>query len=337
VSFLREHFAIPDTVKLTMSPLRSSVFPNANEATVTADDGKQKKDQTVLVSRNDRYLILVVGGEILDLAGAGTPNIGAAGEKVPLFVRGHFKIPDAVKLTMSPLSSSVFPNSKEATLTVDDGKRKTDWNLLISKDGRYLVLIAGEMFDLSMDMKREALKTISTHNQASQGPAKAPVTIVEYADLECPMCARIHEFFEKELLPKYGDKVRLVFKELPLVSIHEWALAGAIASQCIQQINPEAFVPFRSLVYQNQSSLNAANSRDMLLTYGEQVGVDRVRLAACMDAKTSLPRVEENESEAKHLEIISTPTCFINGKMIVAFPSPDTFYKAVDEALRGAR
>jgi protein-disulfide isomerase len=151
------------------------------------------------------------------------------------------------------------------------------------------------------------------------------------------MCARVHEFFEKQLLPKYGNKVRLVFKDYPLLAIHDWALAGSIAGQCIYEMNPGAFVPFRSLVFQNQSSVNAANSRDMLLTYGEQAGVDRVRLAACLDAKSSLPRVEENTLEAKRLKIMSTPTCFVNGKMIVGLPSPDAFYKAVDEALRGAK
>ena len=268
-------------------------------------------------------------------AKAGAPNVAATSEKVVRYVREHFGIPDAVKLTLSPFRSSVFSNSYEATLTVDEGNGKPrNQMVLVSKDGRYLVLVAGEVFDLNFDVKNEVLKTISTSNQPSQGPANAPVTIVEYADLECPMCARVHEFFEKQLLPKYGNKVRLVFKDYPLVAMHDWALAGALAGQCIYEINPEAFVPFRSLVFQNQASVNAANSREMLLTYGEQAGVDRVKLAPCLDAKTFLPRIVEDIAEAKRLKITSTPTCFVNGRMIVSLPSPDAYYKAVDDALR---
>jgi protein-disulfide isomerase len=286
-------------------------------------------------------LLLLASGMALAARGAqtkaGTANVAATGEKVVSFVREHFGVADTVKITISPLRSSVFPNSYEATLTVDDGKQKRDQNVLVTKDGRYLILVAGEVFDLNFKVGHEALKTISTSNQPSQGPANAPVTIIEYADLQCPMCGRVHEFFEKQLLPKYGNKIRLVFKDYPLLAIHDWALAGSIAGQCIYEINPGAFVPFRSLVFQNQSSVNAANSREMLLTYGEQAGVDRVRLAACLDAKTSLPRVEEDMAEAKRLKIMSTPTCFVNGKMIVGLPSPDAFYKAVDEALRGAK
>jgi protein-disulfide isomerase len=190
---------------------------------------------------------------------------------------------------------------------------------------------------LTIDPRREALRAIVTANQPSQGPPHAPVTIVEFSDLQCPMCARLHEFLEKELLPKYGDKVRLVFKEFPLVTIHDWTLTASIANQCVYQINPQAYAPFRSLVFQNQSSINATNARDLLLSYGEQVGVDRVRLAGCLDAKAALPRIEENAREGKILNIQFTPTCFINGRKVVGMPSADAYYKAVDEALRDAK
>jgi protein-disulfide isomerase len=336
VSYVRVHFGILDAVKLTISPWRSSVFPDSYDATLTLDDGKQQKQQMALISRDGRYLILVLG-DIVDLAAAGLPNTPAGDDRVVPIIRGHFKVPETVKLTLSPARSSVFPRSREATLTMDNGQKKQEYTVLISKDGRYLILVFGDVIDLNFDVKREALRAISMTNQASQGPANAPVTIVEYADLECPMCARVHEFFEQQLLPKYGNKVRLVFKENPLVAIHDWALAASLAGQCIYQTDPGAYVPFRTLVFRNQMSVSAGNSREMLLVYAEQVGVDRVKLAPCLDAKTTLPRVEENMAEAKRLKITSTPTCFVNGKMIVGFPSADAYFKAVDEALGEAR
>ena len=91
------------------------------------------------------------------------------------------------------------------------------------------------------------------------------------------------------------------------------------------------------MVFQNQSSINATNVRDLLLGYGEQLGVDRVRLAGCIDSKAALPRIEENQREAKALNLQFTPTCFVNGRIIVGMPSADAYYKAVDEALRDAK
>jgi protein-disulfide isomerase len=160
---------------------------------------------------------------------------------------------------------------------------------------------------------------------------------VEYADLECPSCGRLHEFLEKELLPKYGDKIRVIFKEFPLVQIHDWSLTAAIANECVYEIKPEAFAPYRSLIFRNQSITNAANVRDDLLGYADQVGVDRVRLAGCLDSKASLPRVDEGSREGKHLDIRSTPTCFINGRIFVGFTSAEAYYKAVDAALKAAK
>ena len=119
--------------------------------------------------------------------------------------------------------------------------------------------------------------------------------------------------------------------------MHDWALTAAIANECVYEIKPEAFAPYRSLIFQNRSGTNATNVRDALLGYADQVGVDRVRLAGCLDSKASLPRVDEGAREAKRLELQSTPTCFINGRMLVGFWSAEDYYKAVDAALKEAK
>ena len=102
------------------------------------------------------------------------------------------------------------------------------------------------------------------------GPASAPVTLVEYSDLECPVCARMQEELEKEIIPKYGDKLRVVFKEYPLVAIHDWAMTAAVAAQCVYELEPSKYFDFRSTVYKNQATVNADNARDMLLHYAAE-------------------------------------------------------------------
>ena len=324
--FVRERFGIPSSVKITPDTVRSSTFAGFDEAMLTMDDGKKKGMQSVYLTKDRHFLIV---GNLSQLMG---PD---ANSEIVQRVRDLYKVPATTNLIVGSTHNSPLPNFSGLTLTADDGKHKGTQEIYLSKDSRVLVL--GSLFDLSVDPSRVALKTIVTANQASQGPAHAPVTIVEYADLQCPTCARVHEFLEKELVPKYGDKVRIIFKEYPLVQIHDWTLTASIANQCVYQILPEAYVPFRSLVYQNQPLLNSANVRERMLAFGDQVGVDRVKLAACVDAKASMPRIDANVAEAKRLDVERTPTCFINGRMMVGLPSAEDYFKAVDDALRAAK
>ena len=324
-SYIRQRYGIPDTVKVTATPSQSSNFPGFLASTIITDDGKEPK-KTIIFLTDDRHYLVV--GFLFALSA--DPQ-----SEIVQHVREQFKLPEGTSLTVGPFHYSGFPNFLAMTVAAENGKQKQTQDFYITKDNRTLVL--GSVFNLGLDLRREALHTIVTTNQPTQGPAHAPVTIVEFADLECPMCGKLHEFLEKELLPKYGDKVRVIFKEFPLVQIHDWSLTAAIANECVYEIKPEAFAPYRSLVFQNQSGTNATNVRDALLGYADQVGVDRVRLAGCLDSKASLPRVDEGTREAKRLEIQSTPTCFINGRMLVGYPSAEAYYKAVDAALKEAK
>jgi protein-disulfide isomerase len=324
VSYIRERFGWPDTVKATATPFQSSNFPGILASTLTSDDGKGAKKTPIFLTDDRHYLIM---GVLFALSANPQAEIAQ-------HVREQLKIPEAISLTAGPIHKSDIPNFFATTVTADNGKQKQTQDFYITKDSRTLVL--GSIFNLRLD-QREALRTIVTTNQPSQGPAHAPVTIVEFADLECPNCGKLHEFLEKELLPKYGDKVRVIFKEFPLVQIHDWSLTAAIANECVYEIKPEAFASYRSLIFQNQSGTNAANVRDALMGYADQVGVDPVRLAGCLDSKASLPRVEQGAREGKRLEILSTPTSFINGRPLVGFRGAEAYYSAVDAALKEAK
>jgi len=323
-TYVRAKFGIPDTVTISASPFQASNFPGFLTSTITTDDGKTPKNTAVFLTNDHHYLI--VG---LLFAVTKDPKT-----ELIQHIREQFKVPETTTLTAGPFHDSGIPNFQATTVTADSAKGKQTQDFYITSDNRVLVL--GNILNLGVDLRREALRTIVTTNQPSQGPAHAPVTIVEYADLECPMCAKLHEFLEKDLLPKYGDKVRVIFKEFPL-PMHDWSQSAAIANECVFQIKPDAFAAYRSLVFQNQSIINVANVRDNLLNYADQLGVDRVKLAGCLDSQASLRKVEEGRREAKELEVQSTPTCFINGRMLIGFISPDAYYKAVDAALREAK
>jgi protein-disulfide isomerase len=326
LTYIRERFGVPDTIKLSLSPLHpSAVAPGFSEATVTSNDGKTERSQQLLVS-NDFHLLIVVVGSVMELQQK-TPA------QMEQRIRETFKTPASVKVTVGGFEPSPSPAFQQGTLTIDDGRSKQDRMVLLPRDGKHLIL--SDLYDLSVNPRQQALHTISLNDEPTQGPADAPVTIVEYADLQCPTCARLHEFMETKVVPRYGNKVRIVFKEFPLVGIHDWSYTAAIADQCAFEINPSAYVPMRTAIFRSQALINITNLRDTLLSFGEQAGVDRVQLAGCLDSKASLPRVQRDMDEGKRINMTQTPTAFINGKMMLGLPSEDAYFQAIDLALRG--
>lgn len=328
LSYIRARFGMPDTVKLTFGdPHPSSAAPGFSEAAITVAEGSNSHPQTVLVSNDLRYLV-VVTGTVLDVQQK-TP--AAMAQRL----RDAFKIPANQNVSVGGFRPSASPAFEQGTLTVSSGSAPPqEAPILLERGGAHLMV--GEIYNLGVDPRKQALRTISLRDEPSQGPEGAPVTIVEYADLECPMCARVHDFLETRVVPRYGNKVRVVFKEFPL-PMHDWAKAAAIANECAYEINPAAFVPFRTMIFRSQQAINVANLRDTLLSLGDQAGVDRVKLAGCYDAESSLPHIQRDMQEGKNLDIERTPSLFINGRLIVGLPSEDAYYQVIDGILAGTK
>ena len=328
LTYIRERFGVPVTVKLTMASIHpSTVAPGFNDLAVNVDDGKKQAVQQVLVSKDSHYLIVVPSNGIIDLH-QNSP------EEMAQRVRDAFKTPANIKLSVGGFKRSQAPDFQVGSLSIDDGKTKQERPVLLTQDGKHLIV--SEIYSLAVDPRVQALRTISLQDEPTQGPANAPVTIVEYADLECPTCARVHEFLENTVLPRYGNKVRVVFKEFPL-AMHDWSTTAAIACQCAYEMNPPSFAPLRSAIFRNQQLINIANIRETLLSYGEQAGLNRVQLAGCIDAKSSYPRVQRDMAEAKRLNIDRTPTLYINGRMIIGLPSEDAYFQLIDKLLSGGK
>jgi protein-disulfide isomerase len=261
-------------------------------------------------------------------------NDQATRDKIASYLRQRFSLSSAATITVGPLRPSIYAGFDLTTVTIQEGENKQSSSFYVSKDGSYLV--EGNIFGLNDNPYTEVERQIDTQGAPSLGPSDAPVTIVEYADLECPHCAEMQQFIEKQLLPKYAGKVRVVFKEFPLVSIHPWALEAAVADQCAYEINPATYLPFRNLIFQNQNLIKSATASQQVLDYGVQAGIDRDKLSACMSSKATLPHVRQDFLEGEQLNVNSTPTFFINGKMVTGSLPPQAFDAIVDQALAKA-
>jgi protein-disulfide isomerase len=113
----------------------------------------------------------------------------AAREKITQFIRERFSIPANVQITITDLRETPFADFYETTVTLDDGKEKRVQPMFVAKNMRYMV--EGSIFKLGGEPHADIVRLISLKDQPAIGPANAPVTLVEYSDLECPVCARL--------------------------------------------------------------------------------------------------------------------------------------------------
>jgi protein-disulfide isomerase len=319
VQFVRDRFEWPPTVKIDAQPVNQASFPRFYQTAVTVDDGKQKSVSNVFITTDARCFVY---GNIFALTGASNAEIVHC-------VRAAAKLPATAEITVGPFASSPFPDFLQSTVTIHQGTKVQSGEFFVTRDRRTGIL------GLVLPFRRDFVEQlISTKDQPSVGTANARVTIVEYADLECPSCARFQKFLETEFLPRYGSKVRIIFKEFPLPS-HVWSTPAAIANECGYMQDPSKFLNYRTLIFGNQETINATNVREQLLHLAATAGLNAAGIGSCLDAKASMSRIEACRKEVETLRVFKTPTFFVNGRIVIGIPPAPAFYAIVDEAMAG--
>lgn len=160
-----------------------------------------------------------------------------------------------------------------------------------------------------------------------KGGADAKVTIVEFSDFQCPFCSKgatVLAALEK----KYGNKVKIAFKHFPL-PFHAQAKIAAEASMCAYEQDKKAFWKMHDAMFADQSKLDATN----LVATAKKAGVKEVEFKACLDSGKYKARVEADVAQGSSLGIKSTPTFYINGKLIAGAQPVEVFSEVIDEEL----
>lgn len=150
---------------------------------------------------------------------------------------------------------------------------------------------------------------IVTAGYPSRGPANAPVTLVEFADFECSFCGGLYPTL-KQVEKNYPDKVRFVFRQFPLVNIHPRAQKAAEASLCANE--QQRFWEFHDSLYSNQAQLEVAALKQRAVTMRMNATV----FNACLDSGKHAETIRKDQDEARKAGVSSTPTMFINGRLL---------------------
>jgi protein-disulfide isomerase len=162
----------------------------------------------------------------------------------------------------------------------------------------------------------------------SIGPANAPITIVEFSDYQCPYCRRWHEQVYEPLLSAYPGKIKMVYRHLPLTSIHPDAFAAAEAAMCAG--DQDAYWPYHEKLFSSE-----ALGMQTYVQYAQDLSLDMDAFQACMTENKFKEAIEADSDFAVDLGIRSTPTFFINGLAIVGAQPLDVFKQVIDKELAG--
>ncbi len=269
--------------------------------------------------------------------------------RVEVLLRQKAQLPPGSTITVGPASASELPGYDTVAVSfTNDGKTSHPINFLISTDGKTLGQFS--KYDISPDPR----SLLSAEGRPARGgPASAPVLIVGFDDLECPYCARLHQTIFPAITQRYGDKVRVVYKDFPLDQ-HPWAMRAAVDVNCLGAQSTPGYWNVVDYIHAHASDIGApttavnpdlaptpektlalANTQIDNLTreQGKFQKVDATKLDACL-AKQDTASIVASRKLGETLNVDSTPSLFINGDKIDGALPIQFIFSIIDDALR---
>jgi protein-disulfide isomerase len=269
-----------------------------------------------------RFLLMSLVLLILCSAGsAQTPAPVAAQsdlqKKIEKYLRHIYAFGPEVKLIVPEPKDSEITGLLVTNVELTSGENHDTAKMYISKDGRFL--FRGDVADMSKDPMAETRNKLDLKDAPSTGNPAGTVTVVEFADFECPVCKNLHEQL-RTLLPNY-PQVKFYFKDFPIEQIHPWAKTAALAGRCAYNQKPTAFWKVYDGFYDGQDLISAANAWDKAVDFAGQAGLDQPAFKSCLASPDAAAAVNASVANAKALEVTSTPTIFVNGRRVVGADS----------------
>lgn len=197
--------------------------------------------------------------------------------------------------------------------------------------------IWGFLVDATVDPDKARADMINPKTGHAKGSATAPITVVEFSDLQCSHCKHAHDEIGKNLYKTYKpEQVRLVFKHFPLNG-HDWAEPAAAASECAAKQRESAFWDMTDYFFDNQETIKKENVQEKALSKIEALKLDKAAFQKCMADPATMESVQAQKKEGAALGVGSTPTLFINGRQRRGFRDFDDIKVVIEEKLAGMK
>lgn len=258
--------------------------------------------------------------------------------KIEVMVRGQFNVPAEYNVAVGARTSSSFPGYDTLKVTISRGEHGSTTDFLISSDNKTLARL--ETFDLT----HNAAQNITVDHRPVRGNPNAKVTVINFDDLECPYCARMHQQLFPATLERYKDKVKFVYKDDPLTEIHPWAMHAAIDANCLADQNDKAYWGYVDYLHahgqevtgEDRDPKKSAVTLDKIAHEQAKIfSLDGTKLDACL-AKQDETAVRASMKEAEALGVEGTPYLFIDGEHVNGALPAEQVWMVIDRALRAA-
>ncbi|MBI1880922.1 MAG: thioredoxin domain-containing protein [Chloroflexi bacterium] len=220
---------------------------------------------------------------------------------------------------------------KELQTQSNNSKQNAVWRWLALGAVVLVLLFAGGVARSRLNLDSQSTSTAAEAfmtDYPSLGPETAPVTIVEYGDLGCPACWAWHKLgVQKDIRAKYGDQVRFVWKDFPVVTLA--SPKAAEAAQCAHEQGK--FWEFHDLIFDSDNP--GAISKDDLKAYAAKIGLDMDKFNECVDSRRYQDKVNNQQHEAFEVGFMGSPAFLVNDKPIVGAQRFEVFEEVIDSFL----
>jgi protein-disulfide isomerase len=170
--------------------------------------------------------------------------------------------------------------------------------------------------------------------QRTKGDLKAPITVYELSDFQCPYCRRLaletFPIIEREFIA--SGKVRWIFLNLPIAQIHPNAVPAAELAMCAARSNK--FWPVHDLIFKYQQKwAPLKDPAPFLVTLADSAGIPRGDILPCLERHETRDLIKAESEGAAKSGVASTPTIYVEGAGLIPGAQPMAIYRQVFDSL----
>lgn len=233
--------------------------------------------------------------------------------RIEHYLRNLYAWGTAFDVTVGTPKPSPIPDLLEVPVTVGTNGQSDTAIVYVDKNAKFM--IRGDLADMTVDPLADIRSKLHPGNSPSIGPENAKITLIEFADFECPSC-RALDLILRDLISSNHD-IRLVYKNFPLTDLHPWAMTAAIAAQCTYAQNHDAFWKMHNAIFDDQDVISPSNVWDKMNELATQFGLNMDTFHSCIADPATKNQIEATIAEGHALNITATPTTFVNGRRVV--------------------
>lgn len=209
-------------------------------------------------------------------------------------------------------------------------------DFLISKDNKTLERIS------HWEVPQDPASLVPAGNRPVRGNPNAKVTLVNFDDLECPYCAKMHAELFPDTLDHYKGLIKVVYRDMPIEELHPWAMHAAVNANCLAEQSGTSYWSYVDYLHTHGGDITGPDrdvkkSDSMLdkvaLEQGQKDKLDTAKLQACVAKQDEAP-IRQEMKLSDRLNISATPTLYVNGEMIAGAQPKDVLWAAIDRALK---